>query len=407
MKSCRMVKIIKGGTHMKNTIYDYVDLRGDLSPIDFPYNEIDFLIFSELSYINLDEIIQLDYEHIITIHDAFLAYNDFYKNTNMPLNPTIRESYTLFEKMAKSYRYQNIQMISFVNDIDKELIKQFSAMTLILENQDMVVVYRGTDDSLVGWHEDFLMLCENVVPAQLSSVEYLKYISDFSYSYSLLDSLKNKYLAPSFFQRLKKHFQYKKQRPIYLTGHSKGGNLAMYAGCFIDSEIQKRIIQIYNYDGPGFQDEIMLSSEYKNMLPIIQSYIPHYSFFGIVLGHEENYHVVHSHYTGMLQHNGFSWEVGPYHFVEDELSCESVNFAIKVLLFLEKLSNEDKHLFVDSMFKLFDTLNLYTFSDLSHISYKHILGAIKELTLLDSKVRKMLIEVLHMLWLEAKKTKPE
>ncbi|MFR1295090.1 MAG: Mbeg1-like protein [Coprobacillus cateniformis] len=181
----------------------------------------------------------------------------------------------------------------------------------------------------------------------------------------------------------------------------------MYAGCFIDSEIQKRITQIYNYDGPGFQDEIMLSSEYKNMLPIIQSYIPHYSFFGIVLGHEENYHVVHSHYTGMLQHNGFSWEVGPYHFVEDELSCESVNFAIKVLLFLEKLSNEDKHLFVDSMFKLFDTLNLYTFSDLSHISYKHILGAIKELTLLDSKVRKMLIEVLHMLWLEAKKTKPE
>ncbi len=199
MKSCRMVKIIKGGTHMKNTIYDYVDLRGDLSPIDFPYNEIDFLIFSELSYINLDEIIQLDYDHIITIHDAFLAYNDFYKNTNMPLNPTIRESYTLFEKMAKSYRYQNIQMISFVNDIDKELIKQFSAMTLILENQDMVVVYRGTDDSLVGWHEDFLMLCENVVPAQLSSVEYLKYISDFSYSYSLLDSLKNKYLAPILF----------------------------------------------------------------------------------------------------------------------------------------------------------------------------------------------------------------
>ena len=253
MKSCRMVKIIKGGTHMKNTIYDYVDLRGDLSPIDFPYNEIDFLIFSELSYINLDEIIQLDYDHIITIHDAFLAYNDFYKNTNMPLNPTIRESYTLFEKMAKSYRYQNIQMISFVNDIDKELIKQFSAMTLILENQDMIVVYRGTDDSLVGWHEDFLMLCENVVPAQLSSVEYLKYISDFSYSYSLLDSLKNKYLAPSFSQRLKKHFQYKKQRPIYLTGHSKGGNLAMYAGCFIDSEIQKRIIQIYNYDGPVFK----------------------------------------------------------------------------------------------------------------------------------------------------------
>ena len=90
---------------------------------------------------------------------------------------------------------------------------------------------------------------------------------------------------------------------------SKGGNLAMYAGCFCQKETKQRILKIDNSDGPGFQDEIMLSSEYKEMLPRIHSYIPHYSFFGIVLGHEEEYTVVHSHFTGMLQHNGFSWEM--------------------------------------------------------------------------------------------------
>lgn len=391
---------------MKNTIYDYVDLRGDLSPIDFPYNEIDYLIFSEFSYAFLDNVVDYDTTHVLTIHEAFHLYQKR-NETLEELNPVYLESHLLFEKMANAPRYQNIQILCYVNDVDSELIKQFSAMTLIFEDQTMAVIYRGTDDSLIGWHEDFLMLCENVVPAQLSSVKYLEESARVPYLPSLFDSLKNKHLAKNIFIRFQKHFQYKKARPILLMGHSKGGNLAMYAGCFVNEKIQERIVKIYNYDGPGFQDEIMISSEYKKMLPRIHSYLPHYSFFGIVLGHEEEYTVVHSHYTGMLQHNGFSWEVGPHHFVKDELSYESVQFAIQVILFLEKLSHEDKHQFVETMFGLFHSLDLYTFSDLSHISYKHILSAFKEITLLDAKARKMLIEVLHMLWLEAKKTKKE
>lgn len=391
---------------MKNTIYDYVDLRGDLSPIQYPYNEIDALIFSELSYVNLDYLVDIDFDNIFTLNQVY----DLYVKRNETLDEEalhsiMIESHYLFEKMAHAPRYQNIKILSYVNDIDKELVKQFSAMALLLEDQRIVVAYRGTDDTLVGWHEDFLMLCENVVPAQISSAQYLQYIAQYQSQQTLLDSLKNKYLDSSLIQRIKKHFQYKKNCPLWLVGHSKGGNLAMYAACFVKEDVKQRIIQVDNFDGPGFQDEIMLSSQYKNMLPRIHSYIPHYSFFGIVLGHEEKYTVVQSHFTGMMQHNGFSWNVGPYHFIDDELSFESVQFAIKVILFLEKLTNDEKHQFVEAMFGLFDSLNLYTFSDLSHISYKHILNAIKELTLLDSKTRKMLIEVLHMLWLEAKKTK--
>lgn len=391
---------------MKNTIFDYVDLRGDLSPIDYPYNEIDYLIFSELTYVDFDNLIDFEYSSL-KLKDAFLKYYDKIKLIEEKKEIPFLESYYLFEKMANAPRYQNIEIVSYINDIDKEFIKQFSAITLILEDQTMIVAYRGTDDSLIGWHEDFLMLCETIVPAQVSSVKYLEYVSDFQYQCTFLESLKNKHLGLSFLNRIQKHFQYKKKRPLLLMGHSKGGNLAMYAGCFSKQDVKDRIVQIYNFDGPGFQDEIIISHEYKSMLPRIQSYLPHYSFFGIVLGHEEQYHVVHSHYTGMLQHNGFSWEVSRQHFVEDELSYESVQFAIKVIVFLEKLSLEDKHMFVEAMFGLFDSLELHTFSDLSHISYKHILAAIRELTLLDSKVRKMLIEVLHMLWLEAKKTKTE
>lgn len=391
---------------MRNTIYQYVDFRGDLSPIDYPYNEIDYLILSELSYVHLDHILDFNTSQVFSLQDVFKRY--IQRNQQLSeeeLKKIHNESHHLFEKVARSPRYQNIQIISYINDIDKELIKQFAAMTFILEDQTMVVAFRGTDDDLVGWHEDFLMLCENVVPAQTSSVKYLEYVSQYSYHESLYNSLKNRHLGKHVFERLKNHFVYHRKRPIILTGHSKGGNLAMYAACFSSSKIKERIKTIYNYDGPGFQDEIMLSSEYKQMLPRIHSYIPHYSFFGIVLGHEEQYSVVKSYNTGMYQHDAFSWEVSREHFIEDELSIDSVEFAIKVILFLDKLNYQDRHQFVKAMFDLFHSLELYTFSDLSHISYKVILNGIKEITLLDNKVRKMLIEVLHMLWLEAKKAK--
>lgn len=387
-------------------INDYAEMRGDLTLKQCPYNEIDYLIFSVLSYICADGIIGNDYQHTYTLKEFY----QLYKQRNQTLEEDeykkiCNESHYLLEKLAELPRYQNIRIVAYVNDINKELVKQFSAMTFLLEDETMVIAYRGTDDSLVGWHEDFLMLCENTVPAQLSSLKYLQKAALYPYQCSFKESINNSFLDSSLIKRIKKHFLYKKERPIILVGHSKGGNLAMFSGCFCEENIQKRIQHIYNYDGPGFQEDIIHSPQYQNCLHKIESYIPHYSFFGIVLNHEEDYHVVQSNAKGMLQHNAFYWNVGREHFVQDELSMESVDFAIKVILFLEKLSDDDKHVLVDTMFHLFDQLELYTFSDLSHMSYKHILNAVKELSLLDSKVRKMLIEVLHMLWLEAKKTK--
>lgn len=380
---------------MKDTIMDFVQWRGDLSIQIQPYNTIDYLILSNLAYVHFDGI---TFEPSLTLKEAYEQYiNSQYVFED--------ESHDLFEKVSHTPRYQNIHIVSYINDVNPELIKQFAAVTFLLENQTLFVAYRGTDESLIGWHEDFLMLCETIIPSQTSAVNYLNEIGQFKYQSTLKQSLQNQYLE-HFTQRLRKHFQYKKEGyPILLGGHSKGGNLAMYAACFCDENISQRIIKVYNFDGPGFQDDIIASESYQNMLPRIISYIPHYSFFGIVLGHEENYHVIQSHNEGMLQHNSFSWHVTKDDFVSDELSYESVQFAIKVILFLEKMTVEEKRLFVEAMFGLFDSLNLHTFHELSHITYKQILAAIKELTLLDNKMRKMLIEVLHMLWLEAKKAK--
>ncbi|MCD7808441.1 MAG: DUF2974 domain-containing protein, partial [Erysipelotrichaceae bacterium] len=246
-----------------------------------------------------------------------------------------------------------------MSELDKEMIKQFAAVTLLLDDETMVISYRGTDDSLIGWHEDFLMLCDSVIPAQQSALDYLNQVSQ--YQSSLNDFMHNHYLG-HMIQRIFKYFSYKKHRPIWLLGHSKGGNLAIYAACLGDEDIQNRIIRVDNFDGPGFQEDLITNPNYHKMLPKIQTTAPHYSFFGIALAHEEKYQFVASQNQGMYQHDAYSWCIDIHGFVPSNLSEESLSFCNEVQSFLEKLTNEEKHQFVDAMFDLFEKLHIHFFS---------------------------------------------
>ena len=173
-----------------NTILNYVDLRGDLLTTQFPYNEIDALIFSELAYVNLDHIIEpLHQPPLWLVYQKYVQRNQ--SLSDQELQKIQIPSHELFEKMASSPRYQNIRILDYVNDVNKELVKQFSALALLLEDGRIVIAFRGTDDSLIGWHEDFLMLCEKSVPAQESSVHFVEHIAKLSIPSSLLADLKN------------------------------------------------------------------------------------------------------------------------------------------------------------------------------------------------------------------------
>lgn len=206
---------------MTYTIIDYVNLRGDLTIDKDPYNELDALIFSLISYFDLTSIISSDSKPL-TIQEAYTRYESLHLR-NIPSNNDI-----LFKILSNSPRYQNIKIINYTSELDKEMIKQFAVVTLLLDDETMVVSYRGTDDSLIGWHEDFLMLCDSVIPAQQSALDYLNTVSQ--YQSSLNNFINNKYLG-NLINRLSKYINYKKKRPIWLLGHSKGGNLAIYAAC--------------------------------------------------------------------------------------------------------------------------------------------------------------------------------
>ncbi|MCD7893211.1 MAG: DUF2974 domain-containing protein [Erysipelotrichaceae bacterium] len=372
-----------------------MNLRGDLTIDKDPYNELEALVFSLISYFDLSAIISSNILPL-TIKEAYKRYESLH------LGHLDNNNDILFQALASAKRYQNIRIISFISELDKEMIKQFAAITLLLDDETMVVSYRGTDDSLIGWHEDFLMLCDDVIPAQESALAYLNSVNKYQISFN--DFIYNPYLG-NILQRIHKYITYKRNRPLWLLGHSKGGNLAMYAGSLARSDIQNRIISIDNFDGPGFQETMLTNPGYQRILPKIQSTILHYSFFGMILGHEEKCKVIESQNIGMYQHDAYSWCINHHGFKVSTLSDEVIQFSNEVQNYLDSLTNEEKHQFVQAMFDLFDKLNIHYFSQLSNISPKHILNGLKEITMIDTHTRKILIDVINMLWKESAKAK--
>jgi len=192
----------------------------------------------------------------------------------------------LFQNVAESRRFGGLRLCAYVNLVEKDWEAQFSAITIFLESESPFVAFRGTDETLIAWKEDFNMTFQSPIPAQLCALKYLGEIADR--------------LGDSFF----------------LGGHSKGGNLAVYAAMNCDAPIRGRIRTIYNMDGPGFWPEVREKSAYDEIAERIVKILPRSSFIGMMFEQENSYKVTESNNIGLLQHDPFSWVVRDGKFVE-------------------------------------------------------------------------------------------
>ena len=267
-----------------DNVFTYLKWRGDLSFSEAAFNEVDSLILSLISYVEFGGIVpEIDSEESITIKEAWERFWTVYKNTDSSyLTSFLSKPPILLKEAAKTKRFGEIRIGKYVNQIDTQKDKQFSASTFLVNDDSIYVAYRGTDATIVGWKEDFNMSFLSEVPAQSEAVQYLEKTAGQKKSY------------------------------IRLGGHSKGGNLAIYSGIRCSREIRKRILSIHNFDGPGFRQDLLLSDEYLEMLPRISNYLPQASIIGMLLEHAGERKIVRSNYFGgILQHDAFSWEVVP------------------------------------------------------------------------------------------------
>ena len=346
-----------------SNVCEYVKWRGDLTLKQSKFNEIDALILTRLSYFPFDQLIQPNEE--ATVEELSKRFEKADKSTMKILWEDDNE---LFPLMGKSERFGKMSVTQYVNKINAEQEKQFSATTVILPDNTIFVTYRGTDATIVGWKEDFNMCFKSHIASQKDAVEYLNMVSK------------------------------KYKRLIRIGGHSKGGNLAVYAAMFTNSKVKKRIINIYNNDGPGFDDEIIKTKEYKEILPKVHTYIPQSSVIGRLLNHEEKYTVVQSIQKGIMQHDLYSWQLEGKEFICLEKVTNGSEIFDKTLKeWLIDITPEQRGIVIDTAFDILNTTEVEYFSELKKnwfLNIRLMLGRYKNL---DDESKKVISEIVQKL----------
>lgn len=357
------------------SLFDYLDWRGDLTFEEAEFNEVDSLILAWLSYAALDGIVPAECSETdtITIEKAtaqFLKTHDVEKILRETVSFT-KTSVLLLQKLAVTKRFRSLGLTGFVNRIDYKHETQFCAMTVLLQKNRSVVVFRGTDDHLVSWKEDFNMSFLPVVPAQNMALSYLENVAD---------SIHGK---------------------LYVCGHSKGGNLAVYAGVRASYRARRKILEIYNHDGPGFYDLNGLGDAFEEMLPKIHSYVPETAVVGMLLEHVGEHVVVKSSGKGLFQHDAMSWEVlGPRFVTLESVSDTSRTLNTILKNWLKEISMEERENFVDTLYKILEASQARSIDDLNAEKGRIANVMLKEFGDLSKETRSMLGKTIATLFRE-------
>ena len=284
-----------------------------------------------------------------------------------------KDNRELFEGMLSGRRFRNIKLNCHINVVEKEWEAQFSAVTVILEDGTIYVVFRGTDETIVGWKEAFNMAFLSPVPGQALSVKYLNTVTErFS-------------------------------TPFYVGGHSKGGNLAVYSAMNCVPQVQERILKIYSMDGPGFRPEVLRECGYDRIADRVVKLLPHSSVIGMIFEWDTGYQVVESRSFSLAQHNPYNWKIKNGEFVAAEDIYERARLTDNAINEWLISQNEDRiKLFVDTLYQVISASeadDLIAFTADWKKSMNGVISAFKEV---DEDTKKMLQEAVKDLFELAK-----
>lgn len=352
-------------------IIDYLQWRGDLDFTTDPFNAVDNLILARLSYIDFDDLPPRG--------ETLSLLSQRYIESEEKMNPGLllnEGNIPLLEEAGLSKRFGSVKIGNYVNKIDHAAQLQFCAMTFELDRKTAYIAFRGTDDTLVGWKEDFNMSFMEVVPAQVEAAAYLEQVlSDSAY------------------------------KTVYVGGHSKGGNLAVYSSMRLDKGQKSRLAAVYNNDGPGFQKALIKSAPYREIAPLIVTLVPQSSVVGLLLEHEEQYRVVESDKKGLMQHDCFSWKVKGRDFISlPELKSDAQLFDKTTKRALEKMSLEQREIFATVLFDLLSVDESKTLTDLNKGGIGHFFKMSANYNKMDRDTKKVILETLSLFFDEGFKT---
>lgn len=333
-------------------------------------NEVDALVFAWISYYHINKKVynKKVFKSICIkeLYNAEYFESMFFDVFDMP------SSKKLLSLLAASPRFRDVEIVYYDENTNKSIEKQFSAMTFRFATNKYFVAYRGTDHSFVGWKEDLNMSFLKNIPSQIASKKYL-------------DSVMARYKG-----------QY------YIGGHSKGGNLAMYASSFVNDKYEKQIKIIYNFDGPSLNSKLISSDNFKNIKNRIRKFVPQSSVVGMCFEKTSNYDIIKSNAIGVLQHNPFSWEIiGNKLKVLKNTTFDSKMFKNGINALIDNLSDDELKLFADSIYNVIEATNVNTVEDFLKEISKNMPIVLRGINKFDDKQNTVIKKVVEIYIKEA------
>ena len=349
----------------------YVETYRDTDFTQMPFTVIDGLILSQISYYNYRKspFVRTDFSMPLAL---------FYQNCipEKILNHTITmdEDRVLIGALKLGGRIGNLRASNYADVIDDIHGIQFSAITFELGNDEYYIAFRGTDNTVTGWKEDLNLSYLDAVPAQKAALRY----------------------AMNIFGEFGGNF--------YIGGHSKGGNLAVYAAMNLPEPYRNRLLEVHDFDGPGFMEEVYQTKEYQEIRPLIRKYVPQSSIVGMMWERDDNYMVVHSEEKGMMQHDPFSWCIQENAFVLEEEVDHSSRYIKRTLeRWLEEFSFEEREQLIDVIFDVIFDSGINQFYELSEELFQKIhlmIEGIKDMTEEDRKLVRSAVKQLFLISLK-------
>lgn len=349
---------------MKNLI-DYIQEYGGISFLKKPFNEIDNLIFSQLAYTDFKGIVDYCGEGITLAEAAKRFYTIFNDDDINELIGISAKSAQLLKICSMTERFKSVKICHYINNVNEEIDKQFSAVHFITDNGFDIVAYRGTDVTVTGVKESAMLSYMFPVPAQIEALYYFQ-------------------------ETCMKH-----KGDIILCGHSKGGNLAVFAAVNCSNSLKKRIAAVYEDDAPGFPKYFFDRYDYKQIKDKIHLLTPQGSIIGRMLYHDASPVIVHSSNTGLKQHQAHSWEVEKDHFLYDEKYDYYSDFINDYLdSLLDYVSDEELELFFDTLEYVAVNMGIEDFYDIREIDIKKAVSLIDSVGNLEEKQKEKFKQIL-------------
>lgn len=336
-------------------MYDYLKWRGDLTFRQDGFNIVDNLLFAYACYTDLTEVVSED--ETVTIHEAAERLFKLHTEEEMlDSGSLIAHAPVILRRMGESKRFGSLLISNYVRRVNEEETEQFSAMHFQIDPRTTYIAFCGTDDTIIGWKEDFMMSYK-VIKAEKSAADYINHTA-------------------------KKNFHH-----YYVGGHSKGGTLAAYAAMKASPAIKKKIINVYSNDGPGISPIAMDAVRFAAIQPKLIKVIPELSIVGSLFDNEDNKVIIKSSESLFWEHDAVGWQILGKDFERGTLTEESKLVREGVRDFLASMDMKQRKEWVDEMFLAFDKAGIVGVPDFSKKGLPILVKFIKEILSINDNAK--------------------